>query len=77
LYPGDGSGGWLAARQIGSGWNVMTAIEGPGDFNGDGKIDVVARDGSGVLWLYPGDGSGGWLAARQVGSGWNVMTAIL
>ncbi|MET4540894.1 hypothetical protein ABIE37_002682, partial [Arthrobacter bambusae] len=26
LYPGNGTGGWLAARQIGSGWNVMTAI---------------------------------------------------
>jgi hypothetical protein len=76
LYPGNGSGGWLAARQIGSGWNVMTAIEAPGDFNGDGKADVIARDGNGVLWLYPGNGSGGWLAAKQIGWGWNVMSAI-
>ncbi|UOD80466.1 S8 family serine peptidase [Paenarthrobacter ureafaciens] len=76
LYPGNGSGGWLAARQIGSGWNVMTAIEAPGDFNGDGKADVIARDSKGTLWLYPGNGSGGWLAARQIGSGWNVMSAI-
>ena len=76
LYPGNGSGGWLAARRIGSGWNVMTAIEAPGDFNGDGKADVIARDSKGALWLYPGNGSGGWLAARQIGSGWNVMSAI-
>ncbi|WP_458108831.1 S8 family serine peptidase [Arthrobacter sp. R3-55] len=76
LYAGDGYRGWLAARQIGSGWNGMTAIEAPGDFDGDGNADVLARDSSGRLWLYPGNGSGGWLAARQIGSGWNVMTAI-
>ncbi|MFI2565658.1 S8 family serine peptidase, partial [Paenarthrobacter sp. NPDC018779] len=76
LYPGNGSGGWLTAKQIGSGWNVMTSIEAPGDFNGDGKADVIARDGKGVLWLYPGNGSGGWLTAKQIGSGWNVMTSI-
>ncbi|MFD4422208.1 chitobiase/beta-hexosaminidase C-terminal domain-containing protein [Agromyces sp. NPDC058484] len=26
LYPGNGTGGWLAARQIGSGWNAMAVI---------------------------------------------------
>ncbi|MFK0006878.1 S8 family serine peptidase [Paenarthrobacter sp. NPDC090520] len=76
LYPGNGSGGWLPAKQVGSGWNVMTAIESVGDFNGDGKADVIARDSKGVLWLYPGNGTGGWLAAKQIGSGWTVMTAI-
>ncbi|MFF1831767.1 S8 family serine peptidase [Paenarthrobacter sp. NPDC058040] len=76
LYPGNGAGGWLPAKQVGSGWNVMTAIESVGDFNGDGKADVIARDTKGVLWLYPGNGTGGWLAAKQIGSGWNVMTAI-
>ncbi|MFJ4029190.1 S8 family serine peptidase [Paenarthrobacter sp. NPDC089989] len=76
LYPGNGSGGWLTAKQIGSGWNVMSSIEAPGDFNGDGKADVIARDGKGVLWLYPGNGSGGWLTAKQIGWGWGGMTAI-
>ncbi len=76
LYPGNGSGGWLAARKVGAGWNAMTSIESPGDFNGDGKMDVIARDANGLLWLYPGNGSGGWLAARQIGAGWNGMAAI-
>jgi hypothetical protein len=46
------------------------------DFNGDAKADVMARDGSGALWLYPGNGTGGWLTPRQVGTGWNGMTRI-
>lgn len=76
LYPGDGAAGWLDRRQIGQGWNVMTAMVTPGDFNGDGYSDVLARDTSGVLWLYGGNGAGGWLPRVQAGSGWNVMTAI-
>ncbi|GGJ17758.1 FG-GAP-like repeat-containing protein [Paenarthrobacter histidinolovorans] len=76
LYPGDGAGGWLSRRQVGQGWNVMTAILAPGDFNGDGYSDVLARDSAGALWLYPRNGAGGWSPRVQVGSGWNVMTAI-
>ncbi|HSP75109.1 MAG TPA: FG-GAP-like repeat-containing protein [Cryobacterium sp.] len=77
LYPGNGSGGWLARSQVGSGWNSMTVILSPGDFNGDGRADVLARDAGGLLWLYPGDGSGGWLARSVVASGFESMTAIL
>ena len=79
LYRGNGASGWLnpAAVQVGSGWNGMTAIVSPGDFNGDGRNDVLARDSSGALWLYPGNGAGGWGARRAVGSGWNVMTTII
>ncbi len=76
LYPGDGAAGWLDRRQVGQGWNVMTAIVAPGDFNGDGSSDVLARDSSGVLWLYGGNGSAGWLPRVQIGLGWSGMTAI-
>lgn len=78
LYPGDGTGGWLARRQVGTGWNVMSAVLAPGDFDGDGAPDVLAREAAtGYLYLYPGDGAGGWLPRRQVGSGWAVMSAVL
>jgi serine protease len=77
LYPGNGSGGWLARVKSGTGWNGMTAIIAPGDFNGDGRADVLARDGSGALWLFPGNGRGGFLARVKVGSGWNGFTSII
>lgn len=77
LYPGNGAGGWLPRVLVGSGWNSMTAIVGPGDFNGDRTSDILARDGAGLLWLYPGNGAGGWLPRIRVGHGWNSMTAIV
>ncbi|MGA8045923.1 MAG: polysaccharide deacetylase family protein [Dermatophilaceae bacterium] len=79
LYRGNGSGGWAApGEQIGSGWQGFTAILGPGDFSGDGRVDVLARDAAGLMWLYRGNGTGGWLTPRiQVGSGWQSMTAIV
>jgi hypothetical protein len=46
------------------------------DFNGDGRTDVIARDGSGELWLYPGTGTGDWFKRRSLGTGWNVMSAV-
>ncbi|MEY9853487.1 YVTN family beta-propeller protein [Leifsonia sp. EB41] len=78
-YRGNGAGGWLtpASAPIGSGWNGMTSIVVPGDFDGDGNADVLARDAAGRLWLYPGNGTGGWKARELVGSGWNGMAAIV
>ncbi len=77
LQPGNGAGGWLTARVVGTGWNVMTAIFIPGDFDGDGNVDVLARDTGGRLILYPGNGSGGWRTPVQVGSGWTIMRSII
>ncbi|HEY8281609.1 MAG TPA: FG-GAP-like repeat-containing protein [Leifsonia sp.] len=79
LFEGNGAGGWLTGSgvQIGSGWNGMTAMLSPGDFDGDGHNDILARDSAGFLWLYPGNGARGWGAPRRVGSGWNGMTRII
>ena len=78
LYPGNGTGGFKPRVLIGSGgWNAMTAIVGPGDFNGDTHPDLVARDTAGNLWLYPGNGTGGFNPRVQIGSVWNTMTAIV
>ncbi|WP_030325894.1 FG-GAP-like repeat-containing protein [Streptomyces flavochromogenes] len=68
---GSGSG-----RLIGSGgWKAFDALTRHGDFSGDGREDVIAREkATGKLWLYPGTGSGGLGARKLIGTGgWNSM----
>ncbi|MEU4120269.1 VCBS repeat-containing protein [Kitasatospora sp. NPDC028055] len=49
-----------------------------GDFNGDGKKDLVAVEVStGKLWLYPGSGSGTLGSRVEIGTGgWNGMSNL-
>lgn len=77
LYPGNGAGGWQAARAIGAGWNAFSSIMSSGDFTGDHASDIVARAGDGTLWLYPGNGAGGFLPRKAIGAGWNIFSTIL
>jgi len=78
LYSGNGTGSFLTTtRRIGAGWNVFTSVFSPGDFDGDGKSDVLARTSGGLLYLYPGNGSGGWLRPRLIGRGWNMFSTII
>jgi hypothetical protein len=80
LYPGNGRGAFKARVRIGTGWGVMNAVFGAGDFNGDGRDDVIARQKSnGWLWLYPGNGKGGFSPRVRIGtsSGWNGMNALV
>jgi hypothetical protein len=79
MYKGNGTDGWLLPRvRVGTSWNGMNAIVGPGDFNGDGRVDVIARQASnGYLYLYPGNGTGGWLPRVLVATGWNRYNTIV
>jgi hypothetical protein len=77
LYRGNGAGGWTGGSTvIGKGWSSMNVITNAGDFNGDGKTDVIARRTNGTLWLYPTTGTGSWGTPRQIGSGWGSFTAV-
>lgn len=76
LYPGNGSGGWQPRTRIGTGWNNLTAIMGPGDLTGDRVVDVVARTKNGDLLLYARTASGGWRTPVRIGIGWNGINAI-
>jgi hypothetical protein len=91
VYPGKGyvydpsSGGtrsktlFGARFKVGPGWSKFTSIIRHGDFNGDGKQDVLTRGATGNLSLYTGTGktpgvvSGKGLAA---GTGWNGFNSI-
>lgn len=83
LYEGDCAGGWENENlQIGTGWNIMTWIAGPGDFDNDGCADIIARESvSGPnnepLLLYRGDCEGDWEETHiPIGSGWEIVNWI-
>ena len=73
LYPGQSVRGYGSAARvrIGNGWGSFT-FAGIVDWDRDGHQDVVARDGTGLLWLYPGQSRRGYSSAArvQVGNGW-------
>jgi hypothetical protein len=48
-------------------------VVGPGDIDGDGRPDLVARDSSGALWLLPGTASG-YASRRLIGEGFAGYT---
>ncbi|MCC0100303.1 VCBS repeat-containing protein [Streptomyces flavotricini] len=73
LHPGDGA---LVTRfgarvKVGTGWNAYDALVGAGDYSGDGRADLLARDTSGRLFLFKGTGTATapFAAREQVGSG--------
>ncbi|WP_351235853.1 VCBS repeat-containing protein [Streptomyces sp. NPDC002133] len=65
---------------VGSGWGVYSALTGPGDLNGDGQGDLLARDTSGALWFYRGIGDylvTAFAPRVKVGGGWNAYDSIV
>ncbi len=46
-------------------------------FNGDGTLDIFARDASGRLLLYPTDGRGNWQPTQVIGWGWNNFNLLV
>ncbi|WP_327684384.1 trypsin-like serine protease [Streptomyces sp. NBC_00467] len=82
VYPGTGKPGMdtLGTRyQAGRNWQTQDATR-TGDFNGDGRTDVLTRQASdGTLWVYPGTGKPGMdtLGTRyQAGTGWGPYRII-
>ncbi|WIM96181.1 FG-GAP-like repeat-containing protein [Actinoplanes oblitus] len=74
LYPRTGSAVLGSRVVMGTGgWNGMKHLTA-GDYNGDGRADVVAVEtSSGKLWLYPRTTASGVLGARVLkgSGGWN------
>ncbi|MFF4753471.1 trypsin-like serine protease [Streptomyces sp. NPDC002514] len=83
IYPGKGNGTFAPRVQVGPGWNQFNMVRGHGDFNGDGKADLLARKSStGDLYLYKGTGKAGTGAfsarvlVRKAWTGYNVFDAV-
>ncbi|MEJ8645816.1 VCBS repeat-containing protein [Streptomyces sp. MS1.HAVA.3] len=81
LHPGDGAlYTKLGTRiKVGTGWNAYNALVGAGDYSGDGRPDLLARDTSGRLFLYKGTGTSTapFAAPEQVATGWNVYDMLV
>ncbi|MFD6973983.1 FG-GAP repeat domain-containing protein [Streptomyces sp. NPDC059979] len=81
LHPGDGAlYTKLGTRiKVSSGWNVYNALVGAGDYSGDGRPDLLARDTSGRLFLYKGTGTSTapFAAPEQIATGWNVYDMLV
>ncbi|MFI9152867.1 FG-GAP repeat domain-containing protein [Streptomyces sp. NPDC053367] len=74
-YPGTGSGG-LGARvkDPKADWATYNQLLGGGDWDGDGRTDLLARDYAGALWFLPGDGRGTFGARQARSKGWGQVT---
>ncbi|MFJ9704500.1 FG-GAP-like repeat-containing protein [Streptomyces sp. NPDC101234] len=70
LYKGTSTGKLSARIKIAGNWSGYKKIVGVGDFNGDGRGDLLAQDRSNTLWRYDGNGSGGFKSRVKVASGW-------
>ncbi|MFE4619701.1 FG-GAP repeat domain-containing protein [Streptomyces sp. NPDC056747] len=79
LYTDVGPAGTTKKSVVGGGWQTYNKITSPGDVNGDGKADVVARTHDGQLYLYLAtDSATSPLGTRiSVGGGWNVYDQLV
>ncbi|WP_369375646.1 FG-GAP repeat domain-containing protein [Streptomyces sp. cg36] len=62
--------------KVGGGWNTYNRIWAVGNLGGAGAGDLLARDGSGTLYLYLGYGNGNMTSRYKVGGGWGQYTQI-
>ena len=76
LYPGNGSGGFLAARTVGVGWSGMRLLAGVGDWNGDGARDLLAVSNAGQARIYRGNGTGGFGSSALLPGSWGQYTSV-
>ncbi|MET8504674.1 N-acetylmuramoyl-L-alanine amidase [Streptomyces sp. NPDC004787] len=75
---GNAAAPYTSRVKVGTGWNMHNVILGPSDLNRDGKVDILARDTTGVMYLYLGTGNAtSPIGTRiRVGPGWGGYNMI-
>ncbi|MFJ6199464.1 LamG-like jellyroll fold domain-containing protein [Micromonospora sp. NPDC092111] len=80
LARGNGMGGFLAEPELldAGNWSAAQYLFSPGDFNGDGKPDLIYRDrATQNLFMRRGTATGGVESSSvQIGSAWSAATWI-
>jgi stage II sporulation protein D len=74
LYYGNGKTGRKQTRKIATHWNDHDWLRGVGDWNHDGRPDLVSRVGN-TLWLHRGTATG-FATPISLGGGWSTRAAI-
>ncbi|NMR30730.1 FG-GAP repeat domain-containing protein [Crystallibacter degradans] len=70
--------GRLGMASTGAGkWPKASEMDSAGDFDGDGRHDILTLHRNGVLLLHPGDGLGGTKPLRVLGPGWTGVRDFL
>jgi hypothetical protein len=74
LYYGDGKSGRAGRKLISSGWQDHSWLRGPGDFNGDGRPDLISLVHDQLL-LHRGT-KAGFAAPVTLATGWADISSI-
>jgi hypothetical protein len=71
-----GNGTTAAGLPFGTGWQDFDVVTRGGDFTGDRRDDVIARErATASLWLYPSTGTGFGPRVR-IGTGWGALQDV-
>jgi hypothetical protein len=63
---GDAKAPFAKRTRVGGGWNQFNYLVSGGDVNLDGRVDLLARDTKGAMWLYKGTGDAKAPFAKRV-----------
>ncbi|MFE9566908.1 FG-GAP-like repeat-containing protein [Streptomyces sp. NPDC006692] len=65
-----------AYQSLGMGWNAYDTLVSPGDVDGDGRPDLVARTPGGDLYVYSDNGALGFKDPVKAGWGWGGLLIV-
>lgn len=76
VYPTNGTGSFLPRISLGGGWLPMRQVVGAGDWDKNGRSDLLVVDSEARLRLYAASSSGASFPMTQIGTGWSSFPKI-